>query len=278
MGNNNSRSNKMQALSALKDRTQWAIDHVLKEYDLKNTELSRIIRSKPDTVRKYRSKSSTPRINFLKKFCVAFEIDFHWLHTGEGTPFPDRNVQCLVPSDDTENRPCEACGQVISPKEPDRHDASASPADRYSDVVCSDIEMSFQRLSLLAGIKINSEWILRLSKAIGVVSWKISLSIYNQQIDGELICAAESCGYPQKDWLVVNPPQNAISKMEDDELNMSRLLKIAEEVLQSNTIHSTSLAMNIISLKAMSDNQSSAHVRGGRAISTSKSKDLQMIK
>jgi hypothetical protein len=268
----------MQALSALKDRTQWAIDHVLKEHDLKNTELSRIIRSKPDTVRKYRSKLSTPGVNFIKKFCAAFEIDFQWLYTGEGTPFPGRNVQCLATSGDTENRSCEAGGQAISSKEPDRHAASTSPSDRYSDVVCSDIEMSFQKLALLAGIKINSEWILRLSKAIGVVSWKISLSIYNQQIDGELIYAAESSGYPQKDWLVVNLPKNAVSERDDDELNMSRLLKIAEEVLQSNTIHSTSLAMNIISLKAMSDDQSSAHVRGGRAISMSKSKDLQLIK
>jgi len=115
-----------------------------------------------------------------------------------------------------------------------------------------------------------SEWILKLSEAIGVPSWKISLSIQYQQIDRELIAAAENRGYKTDDWLVAIQSEKDIPPTENEEMDTSRLLKIAEEVLQSNTIHSTSLAMSIISLKAIFDGRDAGPVSGARAVNLPK--------
>jgi hypothetical protein len=100
-----------------------------------------------------------------------------------------------------------------------------------------------------------------------VPAWKISLSIYRQRIDGELILAVEKCGYERHKWIVTCTSRRSDPEEASDALNVSQLCKIAEEVLRSNTIHATSLAMNIISLKTVYDNDASTKVSGVRAIS-----------
>jgi hypothetical protein len=83
----------MQTLSDLKERTQWAIDYISEKYSLTVTDIGKAVGSKPDTVSKYRSKLSTPRISFLVKFCGIYGMDFKWMSKGIGQPFPEKLAQ-----------------------------------------------------------------------------------------------------------------------------------------------------------------------------------------
>lgn len=256
----------MQTLTALKDRTQLAIDYLVKQRNLKPTEIGRRIGSKPDTIRKYRSKSATPSVRFLQRFCTAFEVDFLWITKGIGKPFPGEDVEFSNGSD------------VPETVSPETDTLSEDAPEKKSGAVWADSEICFQKLALMAGIKIDSEWILKLSDAIGVASWKISLSIHYQRIDRELIAAAENRGYKKEDWLVAIQSGKDMPQAETDEMDTPHLLKIAEEVLRSNTIHSTSLAMNIISMKAIFDGRDAGPVSGLRAVNLPKTYDLQLLK
>ena len=257
----------MQTLTDLKERTKWSIDFVLEQRNLKSTEMSKTLGVKPDTIRKYRSRMATPRVSFLQKFCTAFEIDFQWLTAGIGTPFPDKNNSCNHTPDIREQLKQPPETRLHNDEKPEECQAATPPTDRYPKNICADSEMSFQKLAVLLGIKIDNEWIVKLSAIIGVAPWKISLSIYHQQIDKELIRAVENCGYERHKWVVRRTWKKAEPETDCDELNISRLCKMAEEVLRSNSIHATSLAMNIISLKSVYDNDASSPVSGARAIS-----------
>jgi transcriptional regulator with XRE-family HTH domain len=262
----------MQTLAALKERTQWAINYVAEQKNLKPTQIGRIIGSKPDTIRKYRTRLATPSVRFLQRFCTAFEIDFLWLSKGIGKPFPGDDVEFTKTPDVPENESDKS-------DVPAGEDISTRPSDEESDeVVWADSEISFQKLALMAGIKIDGEWILKLSEVIGVEPWKISLSIHHHRIGRKLIDAVESYGFKKEAWLVAIQAQKDMPATGNHNMDTSRLLKIAEKVLRSNTIHSTSLAMNIISLKAISETQPSASLMGARAITLPKTHDLQIRK
>jgi hypothetical protein len=82
----------MQALTNLKERTQWAIDYVAEKFQMTTTQISKAVGSKPDTIYKYRTKVATPRINFLVKFCGIYGLNFQWISSGTWQPFPDADA------------------------------------------------------------------------------------------------------------------------------------------------------------------------------------------
>lgn len=279
----------MQTLTDLKDRTQWAIDFISKRDNLNNAEIGRAVGSKPDTVRKYRAGVAAPRPNFLQKFCDSFGVDFQWLSNGVGRPFPGQEFELSDESDVSEpddgmpeTRELSSIPedplQVFEGGEPDAFEVDpveiSSSVGEPSVVIGMDSEMSFQKLAVLAGIKIDNEWILKLSKKLGIEAWKISLSIYKQQINNELIQCVEQFGFKKDEWMVRRESKKTMPAGNGD-LNISQLLKITEEVLRSNTIHSTSLAMNIISLKMLAEKAASAPVLGARAINLPDRKIVQ---
>lgn len=290
----------MQRLAELKERTQWGISYVNEQYRLEHTEISKVLGCKPDTVRKYHAKQATPSIKFVSKFCSTFGFDYNWLALGEGVPFPGKDVEypvMPVPSPSHEKSRKRAPSRSVSrPKSGTKSAARSSdstlaeatdksaplpavgtmepltttllesPEKRPATAMGVDCELSFQKLAILAGIRINNGWIVRLSERLGVDSWKISLSIYHRRINDSLIDAAEHCGFEKQSWIVA--PRLEFSEMSpaDSEMDVPQLLKMAEKVLRSNTIHATSLAMNIISMKTVSEFKASGPISGASAI------------
>lgn len=274
----------MQTLTGLKERTKWAIDCIAEKNNLNNAQIGSVVGSKPDTVRKYRSGLSAPRMVFLESFCDHFGVDFLWLSKGEGGPFPEQDDQTPVEKDvpETEKEVTDDREASLSDFERSGEDSNVSDNNTPNDTLLPgpsvvtgiDSEMSFQKLAILAGIKIDTKWILKLSEKIGVESWKISLLIYQQQIDSEIIQHIEDCGYRSHEWLIKSESKTSVVTKNSRELNVSQLLKITETVLRSNTIHSASLALNIISMKAFADEASSLPVMGGMAISLPEKKSV----
>lgn len=265
----------MQTMANLTERTKWVIDYVAGKYDLSNSEIGSAVGSKPNTIRNYRLGKAMPRLNFIQKFCDCYKVDFQWFFKGTGEPFPEKNIQYSETRNSTGSETVASSIQetaVFSERtksDPEVLEGSLSesvdsPED--SAVMGMDCEMSFQKLAILADIKIDNEWIFNLSKKLGVESWEIGLSIYHQQISNKLIQRVEDFGYKQQDWIVEIKAGNIPQESGNGDLNISQLLKIAEKVLRSNTIHSTSLSLNIISLKMLADQNTFSPVMGSKAI------------
>lgn len=87
------------------------------------------------------------------------------------------------------------------------------------------------------------------------------------RVADELMEKIEGCGYLRTVWAVKGKSKRPKGVMSEGLASISELIKMAEEILQSGTIHSSSLAMIIISLKAASaDNTDSGSVNGIYAI------------
>lgn len=269
---------KMQTLMNLKERAQWIIGYVAEKNNLSNAKIGSAVGSKPDTIRKYRSGIAVPRLNFIQRFCDCFGVDFKWLSEGKGEPFPGQDILPDEAPDVIRSESEESLVQeMASPPKTEHADSGAvegilsgagggSEHSPFSTSTGMDCEMSFQKLAVLCGIRIDTEWIFNLSKKIGIESWKIGMSIYHQRIENELIQRIEDCGYKRHGWLVERKAGNAAPANGNGDLSISELLKITEEVLRSDTIHSMSLSLNILSLKVLADQSVSAPVMGTKAV------------
>jgi len=109
-------------------------------------------------------------------------------------------------------------------------------------------EMSFQQLSLLAGIKIGPNWILELADLLGIEPWNISMNISYGRISPDILNLIEAKGYRVEKWAVFQRSENLETSGKGSHYNNTEILNLAEKILKSNTIHAASLAMNIISL------------------------------
>jgi transcriptional regulator with XRE-family HTH domain len=109
------------------------------------------------------------------------------------------------------------------------------------------VEISLQKLAILAGIKIDMNWIANLSGILEAEPWHINMAILQDRIGLDLLHLIKEKGYSPKTWVVAHPGP---AKVYGDMVPYSRsdLLKMADTVLQSGTAHATSLAMSIISM------------------------------
>ncbi len=128
-----------------------------------------------------------------------------------------------------------------------RNDTNGAP-EQYAETDNIAVEISFQKLAILAGIRVDGSWVLNLSHFLGTEPWHISMCIYNNRIDPHMLHIIETKGFAHRTWAVKRsgPPMPSVGKTHRP--TNSELLKMAEAVLQSGTTHATSLAMGIISL------------------------------
>jgi hypothetical protein len=270
----------------LKDRVAMLIDYIAEINGLSDPKIARIVGSKTVTIRRYRTKQTAPRTDFIDRFCSTFGIRKDFLVEGSGEPFEKTSDYY------SEDGPAVGSGMsdgaglemlfenkgeaVLSPGRDTGCDSGESechdgiPGDdstvlpENADV---DTELSLQKLALLAGIKIDRNWVVNLADVIGIAPWKISLSILNLRVDDELMEKIETCGYFRNVWAVKSSSEKPMGSSAAGLASISELIKIAEEILQSGTIHASSLAMVIVSLKAASADRTDDHsIKGGNAI------------
>lgn len=285
----------------LKKRAKWAIEYVAKENGHSDAAIAKRIGSRTDTVRRYRSEQAAPKARFIKRFCSAFGFSEDWFAKGEGDPFfeaslgASENVE-IAGSEDTadelkrkgrpevslkdaevlpesgENRPLQTETKPMDNLSwPDNlENARWGLHSERNDIAWIDAEISLQKLALFAGIKIDRSWIVNLAHVIGVAAWKINLSILKKQIDEGLLEKIEACGFGRSDWVVEKKPGRPEGNMPGESGDNAELMKMAREILHSGTIHATSLAMNIVSLKAaLSGNPAGDSVGRESAVYTS---------
>jgi hypothetical protein len=235
----------------LNERTRWAIDYVARENGHSDAVIARSIGSRTDTVSRYRSGHAVPKAAFIKRFCSVYGFREDWFEKGEGAPFSEASF------DDPEmvwasSREIPEEGMKRKDK-PGSDNSGRGRWDFYpeqDDIARIDAEISLQKLSLAAGIKIDRGWIVTLANVIGVPAWKINLSILKRQIDEELLAKIENCGFGRSVWAVEKKPGQPAGNMAQAGDDNTEILKMAQEILHSGSIHATSLAMNIVSLKA----------------------------
>jgi hypothetical protein len=240
----------------LKERAKWAIAYVAKENGHSDAAIAKRIGSRTDTVRRYRSEQAVPKAGFIKRFCSTYGFSEDWFAKGEGDPFFETSLKA---------------SETVNLPEPDNMEkARWGLHSERNNIAWIDAEISLQKLALFAGIKIDRSWIVNLAHVIGVAAWKINLSILKKQIDEGLLEKIEACGFGRSAWVVEKKPGRPEGNMALESGDNAELMKMAREILHSGTIHATSLAMNIVSLKAaLSGNPAGDSVERASAIDTS---------
>ena len=115
--------------------------------------------------------------------------------------------------------------------------------------------MSLQQLALLCGIKIGPNWILELAGFLGIEPWNLTMCISYGRISPDIVNLIEQKGYRIENWAVLKRPDTSAAVERGSLYNNTEILRLAEKILKSNTIHATSLAMNIISLNHAVDSE-----------------------
>lgn len=176
-------------------------------------------------------------------------------HKESGAPLNSRNTLSLRGAPVPAEGPDEEWAAPVTVK------MAESPDD--SETISVEAETSLQKLALLAGIKIDRDWTVNLAEAIGVEPWKISLAVLNKRIDTEMVKIIEAHGYLMHRWMVEKKSVRPMKSMVTGLGTNAELVRMVEEILHSGTIHATSLAMNIISMKAALDaNHAGGPVKG----------------
>lgn len=109
-------------------------------------------------------------------------------------------------------------------------------------------ELSLQRLALLAGIKIDGNWISNLAGLLGVTPWAVGFSVLKDSIEEDLLRIIDSKGFKRETWVVDRSSKAEYPAGKSGVYSNEELVKIAWEILSSGSTHAVSLAMNILSL------------------------------
>ncbi len=114
----------------LRRRARWAINYAADAHDLTNETMAKAVDATVGTIANYRSMNTSPKVDFIKKFCGKFHFDEIWFLKGQGEPFP--GARAKYP---------EVCGPAYQPPQPPpgaippppHPAASILPAPDYGD-------------------------------------------------------------------------------------------------------------------------------------------------
>jgi transcriptional regulator with XRE-family HTH domain len=215
----------------LKDRTRWAINYISAKNKLSNPKIAKRLGVKNDTVNSYRAKLSNPKVDFIVKFCDAFDIDLIWFTKGDGEPFPGASIKYP--------EVCSQTGYEIARKrEPEPGRSGVVPAAHGSVAVTgteeneNTTEKNFLRLSELAGIAPERGWKTKLSSFLDISIGQISNSILRDKISKNLMNKIESKGFAREKWSLpdaldaVPVPRASVSPI-DVEMSFQKLAILA---------------------------------------------------
>jgi len=262
----------------LKERTKWALDYVSQKDRISNTRIGTRLGFTNDTINSYRAKLANPKVDFIIKFCDEFGIDLVWFTKGDGEPFPgaatdypevcsESRYEVQTISDNK-----RAIPQYRSYEYPHKMPENRAYVDGMSTNLA---EKSLLNLCKLIGIPNNRGWKTLLARYLESTPAQLSNCISRNRISKNLITKINGKGYPSDKWLISTPEQANIMNIHPEDLdaeisiqklasgkglpyNSTEILKLAEKILKSETIHATSLAMNIISLNRAVDSETAS--------------------
>jgi transcriptional regulator with XRE-family HTH domain len=79
-------------MTSLKERTKWAITHVVKTRNLSNKKVAQLLKINENTLGSYRNMGAEPKVDFIVKFCDEFDFDILWFTKGIGEPFSGARI------------------------------------------------------------------------------------------------------------------------------------------------------------------------------------------
>ena len=74
-------------MTSIKERTKWAITHVVKTRNLSNKKVANLLNINENTIGSYRNMVADPKVDFIVTFCDEFNFDILWFTKGVGEPF-----------------------------------------------------------------------------------------------------------------------------------------------------------------------------------------------
>lgn len=74
-------------LNAIRNRNKWAFDYVIKEYNLSNVKLAKILGLSESTVDNYRRGVKMPKFETLVFIQQNYKISIDWIMDGTGEPY-----------------------------------------------------------------------------------------------------------------------------------------------------------------------------------------------
>jgi hypothetical protein len=242
----------------LKERTKWALDYVSQKNRVSNTKIGNRLGFTNDTINSYRAKLANPKVDFIIKFCDEFRFDLIWFTKGDGEPFPGASVNypevCSESRFEVQTIPGNTqTNPSFTP--PDQIQKSPEKKVYVDSLAISLAEKSLLNLCKLIGIPNNRGWKTFLAKYLESTPAQLSNCISRNRLSKNLIAKINEKGYPTDKWLVRTP---AHANFMNTHHNSAEILKLAEKILKSETIHATSLAMNIISLNRAVDSETTS--------------------
>lgn len=247
----------------LKDRTRWAINYVSAKYKLSNPKIAKRLGVKNDTVNGYRAKLSNPKVDFIVKFCDAFDIDLIWFTKGDGEPFPGAVSKYPEVCSQASYEIARDKGHETGTNEDTATAYDIRPMAGLEQTEENSTEKSFRRLAELAGISIERGWKTNLSNFLGVPIGQISNSILRGKISKNLLGRIGGKGFSAENWVVSekvdNPPPPPLPDSTiDAEMSFQKLAILAGVRIGQNWLFdlASHIGLDAVGMrKAMSQNQ-----------------------
>lgn len=107
-----------------------------------------------------------------------------------------------------------------------------------------DVEISFQKLAILAGIRIGQNWLLDLASLIGLDALELRGALRCGKINKVMMKEIESKGFDEGLW-VVRKKTPKLPNSEKQPIKTNELLEMAARILESGSSFATVFALNI---------------------------------
>jgi hypothetical protein len=105
--------------------------------------------------------------------------------------------------------------------------------------------MSFQKLAILAGIRIGQNWLLDLAAFIGLDAMEIRKAIRYNRIGDDALNGIEEKGFDRGLWVVRKKVAPDHSSSQNQPINTGELLDMAARVLKSGTSYAATFTLII---------------------------------